>query len=677
MTQGTGEKPSRIRRILVSSALPYANGPLHAGHILEHIQTDIWVRYQRLRGHICTYISADDGHGTTTMIKAEELGIPPETLLEQMKQNHVRDFQGFHIEHDNYYSTHSEENRILSERIYNQCLQQGHIHTSEVEQLYDPDKQMFLADRFVSGCCPKCGAPDQYGNNCEVCGASYEATELLNPRSRLSGQTPVLKSSKHLFFDLPAFTDFLKQWVDGPAIHPSIRNKLGEWLTGGLAQWDISRDSPYFGFLIPGYKDKYFYVWMDAPIGYIASFQNLLTRRADLDFDDYWDAEKAAAAGTEIHHFIGKDIVYFHALFWPAMLKCAGFRTPTRIHTHGFLTVNQSKLSKSRGGQSFEIASYLKHFDPEYLRYYFASRLSPGVDDIDMDLSEMARKVNSDLVGKLVNIASRCAKFINQHFDHRLSAQLPLESEFERAVAAGSEIAECFERADFAAGIRKIMALADDANEYIQQQAPWELIRNPETKDHAQAVCTQGLNLFRVLILYLKPVAPRLAGRAEDFLGTEPVSWANLEQPLLNRSIQPFTPLMKRLDEKALIRRMAPPPPPKEPAEEGSGLIDHSRFAEIELKIARILAAEEVEGADSLLKLTMDLGNETREVFSGIKSAYKPADLTGRLTLMATNLKAKKMRFGVSEGMILAAGSGQKIFLLSPDSGAEPGMSVT
>lgn len=675
MTKRLPDQSVKVRHILVTSALPYANGSLHAGHILEHTQADIWVRFQRLRGHHCTYVSADDGHGTTTMLRAKELGITPEALLDQTKREHMRDFHRFHIAHDNYHSTHSKENQALSERIYHACLAEGRINKRDVEQLYDPAEKMFLADRFVTGSCPKCKAADQYGDNCEACGASYEATALLEPKSRLSGRPPVLKSSEHLFFDLPAFTDFLKEWVASDAVHPSIRNKLNEWLFGGLNQWDISRDTPYFGFLIPGYQDKYFYVWMDAPIGYIASFQQLAQTRDDLEFEDYWEADKASAAGTEVHHFIGKDIIYFHALFWPAMLKCSGLRTPTKIHTHGFLTINQSKLSKSRGIH-FEVDTYLKHFDPEYLRYYFASRLSPGVDDMDMDFQDLAQKVNSDLVGKLINIASRCAKFINHQFDHKLSAELVEPALFQQALDASTEIADCFESADFASAIRKIMRLADAANEYIQQQEPWKLARHPENAKQVQLICTQGLNLFRVLIIYLKPVMPKLVDRAEAFLDVQPLTWASLGEPLLDHTVKPFEPLMQRLDEKVLLKILGTETEGDDHAPNQKGQIDYSQFAEIELKIARIMKAEEVEGADTLLKLEVDLGDEKRQIFSGIKSAYNPTDLVGRLILMVTNLKAKKMRFGVSQGMLLAAGSGEEIFLLSPDSGAKQGMVV-
>lgn len=685
MTATTGLKPT-ARRILASSALPYANGPLHAGHILEHTQTDIWVRFQRLRGHSCAHVSADDGHGATTMLKAEELGVTPEELLKQIHKEHIRDFQNFHIQHDNYYSTHSEENRVLSELVYARCKAAGCIHKREVEQLYDNEAKMFLADRFVAGGCPKCQAKDQYGNNCEVCGATYDATELINPYSRVSGAKPVLKTSEHFFFDLPVFADFLKQWLTSGAIHKSIINKLNEWLIAGLTQWDISRDSPYFGFRIPDTKDKYFYVWMDAPIGYMASCQNLAERTDEFDFASYWDAEAAPKAGTEVHHFIGKDIINFHALFWPAMLKCAGFRTPTRIHTHGFLTINRDKMSKSRN-VSFSIDDYLQHFDPEYLRYYFAARLTPGIDDIDMDLQDLIQKVNSDLVGKVVNIASRCAGFINKQFAGMLGSELPDPEGLQHAVEASHQIAEHFENADFSRVTRHIMMLADRANEYIQQQAPWVLAReeSPEAAANVQAICTQGLNLFRILILYLKPITPALAQRAEDFLRIEPLQWVDLNNILLDHRVGQFHPLMQRMSPDVMQQLLADTG--TKPAETATStieyvdkiqaMIDYDTFAKVDLRVARIIAAEEVAGADRLLRLTLDIGNETRRVFAGIKNAYEPAELKDRLTVVVANLEPKKMRFGTSEGMVLAAGpGGADIFLLSPDSGAKPGMII-
>ena len=545
---------TQSRKILVTSALPYANGSLHAGHLLEHTQADIWARFQRLCGHECTYISADDGHGTTTMLEAKKRNITPEALLEEVQADHIKDFQRFHISHDFYDNTHSPENRALSELIYNRCLAAGRIANREVEQLFDEQTGFFLADRFVSGTCPKCGAEEQSGDNCEQCGTTYDATELIQPISKRSGATPVLKRSMHYFFDLPYFTDFLRQWTRSGSLHESITNKLNEWLSGGLTQWDISRDAPYFGFRIPNTEDKYFYVWMDAPIGYIASFQQYAKQQQAVDFDSYWDAHKAADAGTEIHHFIGKDIIYFHALFWPAMLKCAGFQRPTRIHTHGFLTLNHNKLSKSRG-VNLDLNALLSHSDAEHIRYYFATRLAPGVDDIDMNLEDFAHKANTDLVGKVVNIASRCAKFINQSFDHQLSSTLDDPAAFDAAVALGAQIAAAFEGDHFSQAVREIMALADRTNEYIQTQTPWTLMKSEAADDHRKAwrICTQGLNLFRILILFLKPITPKMAERAESFLNIPPLQWAHLDQPLLNHQISEFKPLLHRIDTKAML----------------------------------------------------------------------------------------------------------------------------
>lgn len=548
---------SQPRKILVTSALPYVNGSLHAGHLLEHTQTDIWARFQRLRGHQCTYISAADGHGTTTMLEAEKRGVAPEDLLKTVRAEHIKDFQRFHISHDCYYSTHSPENRTLSELIYTRCRDNGRIQSREVEQLFDEQAGLFLADRYVRGTCPKCGAPEQSGDNCEQCGTTYDATELTDPISSLSGATPILKSSTHYFFDLPYFADFLRDWTRSGSLHKSIISKLDEWLSGGLTQWDISRDAPYFGFRIPDTDNKYFYVWLDAPIGYMSSFQHYASGQESLDFDSYWDQQAAEAEGTEIHHFIGKDIIYFHALFWPALLKCAGFQCPTRIHTHGFLTLNQHKLSKSRG-VSLDLNAWLKHCDAEHIRYYFATRLAPGVDDIDMNLEDFAKKVNTDLVGKVVNIASRCAKFINQDFNHLLSDTLADADAFNEAVLVGEQIAAHYEGDNFSQAVREIMALADRANEYIQAKAPWSLMKSDiaGSTDEAQQICSQGLNLFRLLIIYLKPITPMMAERAEDFLNIPPLEWAHLDQPLLGHEVKSFRPLLGRIDTATMLTEL-------------------------------------------------------------------------------------------------------------------------
>ncbi|TNF86541.1 MAG: methionine--tRNA ligase, partial [Gammaproteobacteria bacterium] len=666
------------RRILVTSALPNANGAIHIGHLLEHIQTDIWVRFQRMRGHQVIYVCADDTHGTATMLKAEEEGVEPEQLIERIRAEHAGDFQGFLVAHDNYYSTHSEENRHYAELIYQRLQDAGLIFTREVAQLFDPERKLFLADRFVKGRCPRCDADDQYGDNCEACGATYDATELKEPRSLLSGAVPVLERSEHHFFDLPQYTDMLKAWTASGAVQPEVQNKLAEWLDAGLKPWDISRDAPYFGFLIPGTQDKYFYVWMDAPIGYMASFQNHVLQRNDVSFDTYWEPESDA----EVHHFIGKDIVNFHALFWPAVLEGAGFRKPTRLHVHGFITVEGRKMSKSRG--TFVNAStYLEHLNPEFLRYYYATKLNGTIDDMDINLDDFVQRVNSDLVGKVVNIASRCAGFITKQFDGRLAATLHDSELHGRFVDAAEPLAELFEAGDTSKAVREITALADQANQYIAHHAPWSMIKEEGRGAEVQAVCSQGINLFRILVIYLKPILPRMASEAEAFLGIEPLAWSDVDSPLLDHQIGTFKPLFTRMERKAVDRmieagRKATPEPGPDSTPSGnapgeSQHISIDDFARIELRVAKISAAEPVEGADKLLRLTLDLGDSNRQVFAGIKSAYEPESLEGRLCVVVANLAPRKMRFGVSEGMVLAAGPGGKdIFLLSPDSGAEP-----
>ncbi|NIP13240.1 MAG: methionine--tRNA ligase [Pseudomonadales bacterium] len=670
------------RRILVTSALPYANGAIHLGHLLEHIQTDIWVRFQRMRGHSVIYVCADDTHGTATMLKAEEEGVEPEQLIERIRAEHTRDFEGFYVVHDNYHSTHSEENRHYSELIYQRLKDRGLIFTQEVAQLYDPERKLFLADRFVKGRCPRCDADDQYGDNCEACGATYDATELKEPRSLISGAAPVLERSEHYFFDLPQYADMLKGWTASGAVQPEVRNKLAEWLDAGLKPWDISRDAPYFGFLIPGTEDKYFYVWMDAPIGYMASFDNHVKNRNDVNFDAFWEPE----SDSEVHHFIGKDIVNFHALFWPAVLEGAGFRKPTRLHVHGFITVDGRKMSKSRG--TFVNAStYLEHLNPEFLRYYYATKLNGTIDDMDINLDDFVQRVNSDLVGKVVNIASRCAGFITKQFDGQLAHALHDAELQARFVDAAEPIAELFEAGDTSKAVREITALADQANQYIAHHAPWSMIKEGGRAQEVQAVCSQGINLFRILMIYLKPILPRMAGEAEAFLQVEPLAWSEVSAPLLDHQIAAFKPLFTRMDGKAVDRMIeASREAPAEPAPEAeqAGQTSHQPqqisiddFARIDLRVAKITAANPVEGADKLLQLTLDLGDSSRQVFAGIKSAYGPESLEGRMCVVVANLAPRKMRFGVSEGMVLAAGpGGNDIFLLSPDSGAEPGMIV-
>lgn len=667
------------RRILVTSALPNANGSIHLGHLMEHIQTDIWVRFQRMCGHECIYVCADDTHGTATMLRAEELGITPETLIDQVREEHSSDFTDFAISHDNYYSTHSEENKEYASLIYNRLLEAQQIKTKSVNQLYDPEKEMFLADRYIIGTCPKCGAEDQYGDNCQECGATYEATELKNPRSKVSGAEPVLKESTHYFFALSNFTEFLKEWTRSGTLQEPIANKLSEWLDAGLQDWDISRDAPYFGFEIPGEPGKYFYVWLDAPIGYMAAFKNYCDAHG-VDFDDFWKAD----SDCEVHHFIGKDIINFHALFWPAMLDTAGFRTPTRVHAHGFVTVGGVQMSKSRG-TFINARTYLEHLDPDYLRYYFAAKMGSGVDDLDINLEDFVQRVNSDVVGKVVNIASRCAGFINKQFDSTLAADTsnPLIADFQSRQPL---IADHFEDGDYSKAIREIMTLADKANQFIAENQPWVLIKEEGKRDEVQQVCSDGLNLFRILITYLKPVMPGLATRAEVFLNVPPLTWDDTQSILKGHQVNKFKPLLTRVESEkvdAIVNATRTEVESKETdasaSEESaeSEWIQYDDFAKVQLRVAKIEKAEHVEGADKLLKLTLSLGDETRQVFAGIKAAYDPATLEGRLTVMVANLAPRKMKFGMSEGMVLAAGpGGEDIYLLSPDDGATPGMEV-
>ncbi|CAG9001236.1 MAG: Methionine--tRNA ligase [Candidatus Celerinatantimonas neptuna] len=672
------------RNILVTSALPYANGSIHLGHLLEHIQTDIWVRFQRLRGHQCYHICADDAHGTPIMLKAQQMGIKPEEMIDQVRQEHMNDFSGFQIGFDNYYSTHSDENREFSEYIYKQLRASGYIKTRTIAQLYDPEKQMFLPDRFVKGTCPNCGSEDQYGDNCDNCGATYSPTELINPRSAVSGATPEMRESEHYFFDLPAFEDMLKKWIDSGALQTGVANKLKEWFEQGLQQWDISRDAPYFGFEIPDAPGKYFYVWLDAPIGYMGSFKNYCDQH-NVDFDAFWNKNSDA----EVYHFIGKDIIYFHGLFWPAMLDGAGFRKPTSIFAHGYVTVNGAKMSKSKG-TFIQASTYLKHLNPTYLRYYYAAKLNSRLDDLDLNLEDFAQRVNSDLVGKVINIASRTAGFIHKRFNGKLSEHIAQPELLEHFVNANEQIASYFEQREFGKAVREIMALADKANQYIAEQAPWKLIKDEATNQQAHNVCSLALELFRILIIYLKPILPELASQTEQLLNTK-LTWQSIHKPIFGASINPFKPLLQRV-EMAEIEAMiesskqdltqmqqtqsqaATSHLTDEPISE---TIEFDDFAKIDLRVARITKAEHVPKANKLLKLQLDLGGETRQVFAGIKSAYNPEDLEGKLTVMVANLAPRKMRFGVSEGMIAAAGPGGKdIWLLSPDEGAEPGMRI-
>jgi len=676
------------RRILVTSALPYANGPLHLGHIIEAVQTDIWVRFQRLRGHDALYVCAEDTHGTPIMIKAQSEGITPEELIARIAESHRADYQGFLIGHDQFHSTHSAENRYFTDLMFEQLQADGHIARRSVRQAYDEQAGMFLPDRYVRGTCPKCKAPDQYGDSCEACGATYSPADLIEPKSTLSGTAPVWRDSEHLFFSLGRFEAMLRDWVKSGSLQDAVRAKLDEWFSAGLQDWDISRDAPYFGFEIPGHPGKYFYVWFDAPIGYLGSFKALCERRG-LDMQAYLGADSTA----ELHHFIGKDISYFHTLFWPAVLHGAGFRRPTAVHVHGFLTINGQKMSKSRG--TFITARrYLEHLPAEPLRYYFAAKLGPGVDDIDLSLEDFTARVNSDLVGKLVNIASRCAGFVARS-GGRLATALPDTALYTEFTATAPRIAEMYERLDYSQSMREIMALADRANQYVDAHKPWALAKDPARAEEALAVATQGINLFRVLMVYLAPVLPEMTCHAAGFLGAPLARWDEIDSPLLGSPLAPYQALAQRLDSKTVaqlvetpMEKPAPvanaataptaPTAPAAPAAPAAATIGIDDFAKLDLRIAKVIAAEAVEGSDKLLKLTLDLGAEQRTVFSGIRKSYSPEQLQGRSVVVIANLAPRKMRFGVSEGMVLcASGADDRVFLLTADDGAAGGMKIS
>ena len=705
------------RKILITSALPYANGPIHLGHMVEYIQTDIWARFQRLRGHSCIFAWADDAHGTPIMLRAQQEGIEPQELIDNMKAEHERDFDDFFISYDNFHTTHSEENRLFSEQIYLAAKAKGNISTKVIKQAYDPKAEMFLPDRFVKGECPKCGTADQYGDNCESCGATYATTELKNPYSVVSGATPVEKDSEHYFFKVNDYTDFLKEWVNSGSVQKEIANKMNEWLDGGLNDWDISRDAPYWGFKIPDVPsdspDKYFYVWLDAPIGYIASFKNYCDKNPDVNFDDYW--AEGSEDKTELYHFIGKDIAYFHTLFWPAVLKSANFRLPTAVFCHGFLNVNGQKMSKSRG--TFITArAFLDHLPAEPLRYYYAAKLSNTVEDIDLNLQDFQQRINSDLVGKVVNIASRCAGFIGKKFDGKLSESFNNEEDkalYQQFIDASDSIAKAYEGRRYSKAMREIMALADLANQYVDEKQPWVLAKDETTLPEVQDICSLGINMFRALITYLKPVLPELAKSSEAFLNDGELVWNSVASPLLDHEINKFKPLMTRIEEDkvnamleankkdlviaAALQAQTGTANSKDNKKNVttsnassdtqltqdpiSPTIEYDDFAKIDLRVVKIIKAEHVEGADKLLQLTLDLGEEgekgQRNVFAGIKSAYDPEDLTGKMTVMVANLAPRKMRFGLSEGMVLAAGpGGEDLFILNPDEGALAGMRV-
>jgi methionyl-tRNA synthetase len=690
---------SATRKILVTSALPYANGSIHLGHLVEYIQTDIWVRFQKMQGHTVHYVCADDTHGTPIMLRAEKEGITPEALIAKVHAEHSQDFAEFLVDFDNYYSTNSEENRELSSTIYKALKANGKIASKTIEQYFDPVKNMFLPDRFIKGECPKCHAKDQYGDNCEVCGATYSPTDLIQPFSAVSGATPIRKETEHYFFKLSECVDFLRDWTRSGTLQAEAANKMTEWVgevgENKLSDWDISRDAPYFGFEIPDAPGKYFYVWLDAPIGYMASFKNLCVR-SGLDFDEYWKKDST----TELYHFIGKDILYFHALFWPATLAYSGYRTPTSVFAHGFLTVNGEKMSKSRG--TFITArSYLEHVrNPEYLRYYYAAKLNATMEDIDLNLEDFVARVNSDLVGKYINIASRTAGFINKRFDGVLAPSANNKAVTE-LLSASSTIADAYAARDFGKALREIMRLSDIANGFVADKAPWVMAKQEGQDELLQQVCSDALEMFRLLTLYLKPVLPTLAAQIEHFLNIPPLTWATATQPLnTGHRIHAYEHLITRIDPKqieAMIEAnkenlQVTPPPAAHSAQRHAehqqnevkaqtaedSYISIDDFTKVDLRIAKIVNAEHVEGAEKLLKLTLDIGEaKPRQVFAGIKSAYDPAALVGRLTVMVANLAPRKMKFGMSEGMVLAASDERGgPYILSPDSGAEAGMRV-
>lgn len=679
------------RKILVTCALPYANGAIHLGHMLEHIQADIWVRFQRMRGNEIHFVCADDAHGTPIMLNAAKQGITPEQLIEKAKTDHIADFKGFNISFDNYHSTHSEENRELTTEMYKKLRSNGFIKSRVISQLFDPEKQMFLPDRFVKGTCPKCKTEDQYGDNCEACASTYSPMDLINPRSAVSGATPVVKESEHFFFDLPSFENMLKEWTRSGALQSEIANKMQEWFESGLQQWDISRDAPYFGFPIPDAENKFFYVWLDAPIGYMASFKNLCDRTG-LDFNEFWKKD----AETELYHFIGKDIVYFHSLFWPAMLEGCELRKPTNVFAHGYVTVDGVKMSKSRG-TFIQASTYLKHIDPECLRYYYAAKLNERIEDLDLSLEDFIQRVNSDIVNKLVNLASRNASFITKRFNGKLANKLEDESLFAEFVTQSEQIAAHYENREFNKAIRLIMDLCDKANKYVDDKAPWIIAKQTESDAQLQAVCSMGIELFRILMSYLKPVLPQLAQRAESFLQAE-LTWDNIHQPLLGKHVTPFKSLFARLEKKqidAVIEETKAlfTEQPKTENKKGTQTVKNTHdigvepispeitiddFAKLDLRVAKVISCEAVPESNKLLKFQLDLGDHQRQVLSGIKAAYdNPEELVGRFVIMVANLAPRKMKFGISEGMILSAGTGgADLFLLSADEGIRPGMQV-
>jgi methionyl-tRNA synthetase len=664
------------RKIVVTSALPYANGPIHIGHLVEYLQTDIWVRFQKLCGNECLYFCADDTHGTPIMISARAAGISPEELIAQVHKEHKADFDRFYIEFDNYYSTHSPENKYFSELIFNRLNDAGSIVTREVEQAYCENCKMSLPDRFVRGTCPNCKAEDQYGDSCEVCSSTYQPADLINPYCSTCGTRPVLKTSEHYFFKLGDYEQKLRSLLAEGHTQKSVANKLDEWFNAGLKDWDISRDGPYFGFKIPGEENKFFYVWLDAPIGYMASAKNYCDRN-NLDFETLWNSGQ-----YELYHFIGKDIVYFHALFFPATLIGAGFRTADKLFVHGFLTVNGEKMSKSRG-TFIKASTYIKHLDPEYLRYYYASKLTDGIDDIDLKMEDFINKINSDLVGKFANLASRSGPMLTKKLDSRLGVLDEQGKELiDKLISAKESIIEDYENLRYSAAVRTIAALADQANRYVENNQPWTAIKTDLEK--TRVILTTVINTVRILTIYLKPILPKYAEKVEHFLNVEPLSFADIEAVLENHKINNFERLFERIDEKqvdAMIEEsketQSPQPVATEPAEPFKPECTIDDFAKIDLRIAKVIKAEKVEGADKLLRLVLDVGSLQKTVMAAIATAYNPEDLNGKIVVFFANLKPRQMKFGLSEGMILASGTGGKdIFMLTADQGAKPGQMI-
>ena len=667
------------RSIFVSNALPYANGPLHLGHMVGFIQADIWVRYQKLRGHNVTFVGGDDQHGTPIMLSAQQQGLSPQQLTDSIEANHIKSLEGFNIDMDNFTGTHREENHALCNEIYQRLQQQGHIEVKVIKQAFDEEKGMFLPDRYVKGTCPKCHSADQYGDNCEVCGTTYDTTDLIEPYSVLSGKPPIEKESEHYFFKVSEFTTMLREWKNSGTLQPEIANKLDEWFEAGLIDWDISRDAPYWGFEIPDAPGKFFYVWLDAPIGYMASHKIHCDKVND-SWDSYWQADSEA----EVYHFVGKDIARFHALFWPAVLHAAGYRTPTAVFVHGFLTIDSAKMSKSRG--TFLLAqTYLRYLNPEYLRYYFATKLNTSVVDMDLNLHDFTARFNTDVVGKMANIASRCARFIHKYFDDTLAAQNATPELYQTLVDSAEKIATRYEKRELSQAMRDIMALADQTNQFIDQNKPWILIKDSTKLDEVHAVCTTGLNAFRVLCIYLKPVLPQLVKQAEDFLNCPPLSWDDLDKPLLNHRVKTFHPLIKRIEQETVNKMIKDNKASLQSELPDSALahdpiddeIKFADFAKLDLRIGKIISARQVDGSDKLICMKIDLGGEIRNIFSAISPAYTPQDLAGKLTVVAANLAPRKMRFGLSEGMILTSGSlDTELYVIEPQVGVTPGMRV-